>query len=48
MITTLSEKTWFMDYVIKWVWYNSDRGRDEEDFSVEDVLYFYVKRESIA
>ena len=48
LIKTLSEKTWFMDYVIKWVWYNSDRGRDEEDFSVEDVLYFYVKRESIA
>lgn len=48
LITTLSEKPWFMDYVIKWVWYNSDSGRDEEDFSVEDVLYFYAKRESIA
>ena len=48
LITTLSEKSWFMDYVIKWVWYNSDRGRDENDFSVEDVLYFYTKKESIA
>ena len=48
LITTLSEKSWFMDYVIKWVWYNSDRGRDENDFSVEDVLYFYTKRESAA
>ena len=48
LITTLSEKNWFMDYVIKWVWYNSDRGRDENDFSVEDVLYFYTKRESAA
>ena len=48
LITTLSEKPWFVDNVIKWVWYNSDRGRDEEDFSMEDVLYFYTKRESVA
>lgn len=48
IITTYCEKSWFMDYVTKWIWYNSDRGRDEEDFSVEDVLYFYTKKESMA
>ncbi len=46
LITTLYERTWFMEYVIKWIWYNSDNGRDETDFSVEDVLFFYTKRES--
>lgn len=48
IITSLKEKAWFMDYVTKWVWYNSDDGEDEEDFAVEDVLYHYTKRESVA
>ena len=26
----------------------SDYGADEEDYSVEDVLYFYTKRDSVA
>ena len=48
IITTLKEKEWFMDYLSKWLWYNSDDGENEEDFSVEDVLYHYTKKESIA
>lgn len=47
IITSLSEKTWFMDYVTKWIWYNSDDGVNENDFAVEDVLYYYVKRRSV-
>lgn len=48
IITALREKEWFMDYVTRWVWYNSDDGENEEDFSVEDVLYHYTKKESVA
>ncbi len=35
-------------YPIKWLWYNSDDGEDESDFTVEDVLYHYDRRESSA
>ena len=24
IITTLKDKEWFMDYLVKWLWYNSD------------------------
>lgn len=48
IITSLKEKNWFMNYVIKWVWYNSDDGENEEDFAVEDVLYHYTRRASAA
>lgn len=48
IITSLKDKAWFMDYVIKWVWYNSDDGDNEEDFVVEDVLYHYTRKMSVA
>ena len=48
IITSLKEKPWFMAYVTRWVWYNSDDGENEEDFSVEDVLYHYTKKLSVA
>ena len=48
IITSLREKAWFMDYVTKWVWYNSDDGENEDDYVVEDVLYHYTKRLSVA
>jgi len=48
IITSLKEKSWFMDYVTKWLWYNSDDGENEEDFAVEDVLYHYTKKISVA
>ena len=34
IITSLREKAWFMDYVTKWMWYNSDDGENEDDYVV--------------
>lgn len=48
LITTLKDKAWFMSYLDKWLWYNSDDGTDENDYTVEDVLYHYTRRESAA
>ena len=48
LITTLKDKEWFMAYLVKWLWYNSDDGENETDFTVEDVLYHYAHRESAA
>ena len=48
IITSLKEKVWFMDYVTRWIWYNSDDGANEEDFVAEDVLYHYTKKMSAA
>lgn len=48
LITTLKDKDWFVPYLVKWLWYNSDDGENEEDFTVEDVLYHYTHRESAA
>lgn len=48
LIITLKTKEWFMPYLEKWLWYNSDDGADENDYAIEDVLYFYTKRESVA
>ena len=48
LITTLKDKDWFMTYLTKWLWYNSDDGEDENDYSVDDILYHYTKRESDA
>lgn len=47
LITSLKETEWFMNYVMRWVWYNSDDGKDEEDFNVEDVLYYYTGKRSV-
>lgn len=47
-ITSLREQDWFMEYVVRWIWYNSNDGEDENDFSVEDVLYHYTRKESVA
>lgn len=48
LITTLKDKDWFMPYVAKRPWYTSDDGKNENDFSAEDVLLHYVGRESAA
>ena len=40
VIWTLAKKEWFMPYCTKWLWYNSDDGKDENDYSVEDILAF--------
>lgn len=43
-IWALAEKEWFMNNVKKWVWYNSDDGRDENDFTTEDIIEFCKSR----
>ena len=48
IITTLKNKVWFVDHACKWLWYNSDDSDNEDDYSVEDVLYHYTKRKSVA
>lgn len=32
IITALKGKDWFMPYLAKWLWYNSDVGENENDF----------------
>lgn len=46
LITTLKDKEWFMKYLIKWLWYNSDDSEDENDYSVEDILHHYTNKKS--
>lgn len=46
LITALRRQIWFMEYVERWVWYNSDDGEDENDFAVEDVLMHYTNHVS--
>lgn len=40
IIWSLAKKDWFMRNVREWLWFNSDEGTDENDFSVEDILAF--------
>ena len=47
LITTLKAQPWFMEYVIRWLWYNSDDGADENDFVIEDVLEHYTSKVSV-
>lgn len=37
-ITFLEYQDWFMPYVKKWIYYNSDMGKDENDFRTEDII----------
>ena len=48
LITILKSKDWFINHASKWLWYNSDDSDDEDDYSVEDILYHYTKRKSVA
>lgn len=48
IITGLKDKAWFVNNLDKWLWYNSDDGVDDNDFSVEDILFHYTKRASVA
>ncbi len=48
IITSLKDKEWFMAYLVKWLWYNSDDGETENDYTVEDVLYHYTRKKSAA
>ena len=46
LILALKKESWFMDYVEKWLWYNSDGQYDESSYRIEDILYHYTKRRS--
>ena len=46
LITNLKEKEWFLPYLDKWLWYNSDDSDNENEFVIEDILYHYTKKES--
>ena len=48
LIYSLHNKSWFIPYVEKWLWYNSDDNEDVNDYNIEDLLYHYTKKESIA
>lgn len=48
LITTLKDKTWFIENLVKWLWYNSNDEEDENDYIVEGILYHYTKKESVA
>jgi len=34
----LGHQDWFLHYVKEWWWMNSDMGKDENDFSIENLL----------
>lgn len=48
LVFALKEKDWFMPYVDKWLWYNSDGQYDENSYSTEDILNFFTGRKSVA
>lgn len=39
----LAKKAWFIKYVKEWLWYNSDDGKDENDFSIENIIEGFRK-----
>lgn len=45
IIWSLAKKEWFMANVEHWLWYNSDDGDNEDDFSVEDILDYCHKKQ---
>ena len=47
LIISLTEKEWFIPFVDKWLWFNSDDGINENDFSIEDVLYHFTQKRSV-
>jgi hypothetical protein len=43
-MTTLGKKTWFMDNVDTWLYYNSDDSDNPDDFVIEDFKEFCQQR----
>ena len=48
LITSLRKKDWFMPYLDKWLWYNSDDGINDDDYVIEDILQHYKRKEIIS
>lgn len=43
IIMGLSRKKWFLENVEKWLWYNSDGQKSEDDFVIDDMAEYYKK-----
>lgn len=48
LVVALHKTEWFMPYVDKWLWYNSDGQLDEKCYRIEDILFFFTKKRSVA
>ena len=46
LITALKRESWFLPYVDRWLWYNSDGQYNEDSYRIEDILYHYTKQRS--
>lgn len=46
LINSLEDTPWFMEYVDKWLWYNSDGQPDENCYNIEDILFLSAHRRS--
>lgn len=44
LVLMFAKKKFFLPYAKKILWYNSDNGKDENDFMVEDWLEGFRKR----
>ena len=42
IIVYLKDKDWFIANIDSWIWFNSDNGISEDDYSVEDILNYYT------
>jgi hypothetical protein len=47
-MTTLGKKSWFMDNVNTWLYYNSDDSSDPDDFAIEDFKEFCFNRYQVS
>lgn len=41
----LAKQDWFAPYVTEFLWMNSDRGKTEDDFVVDDLIAFFKEKE---
>ena len=47
-MTTLGKKSWFMDNVDTWLYFNSEDSDDPEDFAIEDFKEFCLQKYQIS
>jgi hypothetical protein len=46
--TTLQKKSWFVDNVKTWLYYNSDASDEPDDFVIEDFREFCLEQVSVS
>lgn len=44
IIFELAKQEWFAHYVTEFFWFNSDRGKTEDDFVVNNLLTFFTEK----